>query len=330
MSEPSSPESPSPPATVLAPRRRLLDTTTGTRLDAYGPGEWGMLVAIALIFGSSFLLMDIGLDAFTPGVVSLARIGLGALTLAMIPRARRGRIEREDWTRVALLGIAWMGVPQLLFPIAQQWIASSVAGMINAAMPLTSAVWAAVLLRRLPGRGQVTGLLIGFAGIVAISVPEIPVGLGGDDGTALTALGTGLVVLAIVLYGLSANLAVGLQQRYGALPVLLRAQLAALVLVTPFGLAGVPGSRFEIGPALAMIPLGTLGTALAFVLMTTLIGRVGGPRGAVPTYFTPIVAIALGVALRGEDLHPLALIGTVLVLIGAWIATRREPARPAR
>ena len=312
-------------------RPRLLATSAGTNLEAFGTVEWGLLSAIALIWGSSFLLMEIGLRSLEPAVITLARIGFGALGLALVPRARRTHIAREDLPRVALLGLIWMAVPLSLFPIAQQWIDSSVAGMINAAMPLTTAAWATVLLGRAPGRRQLNGLLLGFTGIVAVSLPELP-GIAGM-GTPQTALGAGLVVLAVALYGLAANLAVPLQQRYGALPVLLRAQLFALVLVVPLGVWALPGSRFAWGPVLAMVPLGVLGTGLAFVLMATLVGRVGGPRGTVAIYFVPVVAIVLGATLLQERVHPLALLGTALVVIGAWATSRREggatpPAHP--
>jgi drug/metabolite transporter (DMT)-like permease len=308
-------------------RGPLLSTASGTNLEAFGGVEWALLSAVALIWGTSFLFMAIGLEAFAPTVVTLARVGLGAAALALVPRARGTRIHREHWPQVALLGVVWLGVPLLLFPVAQQWIDSSVAGMINAAMPLTTAVWSVALLRRLPARTQAVGLVVGFVGIVAVSLPELPGG-GTATGTARTALGTGLVFLAIVLYGLAANLAVPLQQRYGALSVLLRAQVAALVVVVPFGIAGLPHSRWAWGPALAMLPLGVLGTGLAFVLMATLVGRVGGPRGSVAIYFVPLVAIAAGVLFRDERVHVLALAGTVLVLAGAWITSRREALPP--
>ena len=307
-----------------APRQRLLQTAAGTRLEAFGPAEWGLLVVIATIWGSSFVLMEIGLEAFEPGLVSLLRVGLGALALLAVPRARRTSVAAADWPRVALLGVVWMGVPLLLFPLAQQWIDSSVAGMINGAMPLTVAAWSVVLLGRLPGRAQAVGLLVGFAGIVAISLPELPLGRLATSGTTLTALGTGLVFLATVLYGLAANIAVPLQQRYGSLAVLLRAQAVALVVIAPFGLAALPGSRFALGPALAMVPRGVLGTGLAFVLMATRVGRVGGPRGSIAIYFVPVVAMVLGVLALGEAIHPLAIAGTGLVLIGAWRTSRRE------
>jgi len=304
-----------PPATATA-RGRLLETGGGSRTGAFGVREWLLLSSVAVIWGSSFLLMDIGLEAFRPGVIAFARVGLGVVALALFPAARRG-IDRQDLPRVAFLGLIWMAVPLLLFPVAQQWIDSSVAGMLNGAVPLFGAAWAVVLLRRPLARAQTIGLVVGFAGVIAIFWPQV-------QGSQATTLGASLVVLAVVCYGLAVNLAVPLQQRYGSLPVLLRAQLVALVLLLPFGLWSLPGSRFEWKPALAMLPLGILGTGLALVLMTTLVGRVGGPRGAVATYFIPVVAIALGAVFLDERVASAALLGTALVVAGAWLTSRRE------
>ncbi len=297
-------------------RSTLPTTTRGTNSEAFGTAEWGLLAGVALIWGSSFVFMAIGLDAFNPGVITLTRIILGAMTLAVFPKARTA-IDKQDRARVFLLGIIWIGIPLMIFPIAQQWIDSSVAGMLNGAVPITAAIWATVLLRRLPGWRQLLGIGIGFLGVLAISAPEV-------GGSSASALGVGLVIVAIALYGLSTNIAVPLQQKYGALPVLFKAQLAALVIVIPFGLWQIPGSTWAWPSALAMIPLGALSTALAFVLMGTLVGRVGGPRGSVAIYFVPIVAVILGVLVRADTIEPIAIIGTALVLVGAWVTSRKE------
>jgi drug/metabolite transporter (DMT)-like permease len=301
---------------VQRTRSPLPPTSGGTHSDAFGWTEWGLLGGIALIWGSSFLLMAVGLEAFNPGVVTMARVGLGAATLALF-RQSRAPIDPGDRRRVALLGMIWIAIPLTLFPIAQQWIDSSVAGMLNGGMPIAAAAWATILLRRIPGWRQLLGIAIGFAGILAIFLPEM------QDSSATT-LGAALVIVAVVLYGLSANLAVPLQQRYGALPVLFRAQLAALVLVVPLGVIQIPGSTWQWNSALTMIPLGALSTGLAFVLISILVGRVGGTRGSVAIYFVPVVAIALGVLVLGEETVPLALVGTALVVLGAWITSRRE------
>lgn len=294
----------------------MVEGGAGTRSEAFGAAEWGLLAAVSLIWGSSFFLMDIALQSFRPGVIAAGRVILGAAAISLIPAARRP-IDREDLPRAAFLGVIWMGIPLSLFPIAQLWIDSSVAGMLNGAMPLATAAWAALLLRRPPAPLQIAGLVLGFAGIVAISWAQI-------QGSEATLLGTVLVLVAITLYGLAANTAVPLQQRYGSLPVLLRSQVAALIVVVPFGLFHLPGSHWSTEAALALIPLGALGTGMAFALMTTLVGRVGGPRGSVAIYFVPLVAMALGAIVLDETIARSAFIGTALVIGGAWLTSRRD------
>ena len=207
-----------------------------------------------------------------------------------------------------------MAIPFVLFAVAQQWIDSSLAGMINAATPLMVALVAALAVRQLPSRLQGAGLLLGFAGVVAISVPSV------GDGS--NALGVALVLLAAFLYGIAFNLTAPLQRRHGALPVIWRAQLVAVVLVLPAAIAGIPSSDVDVPSLLAVAALGALGTGLAFYWFASLIGSVGAPRGSITIYFVPVVAILLGATLRDEVLHPAALGGTALVLAGAWLTSR--------
>jgi drug/metabolite transporter (DMT)-like permease len=79
-----------------------------------------------------------------------------------------------------------------------------------------------------------------------------------------------------------------------------------------------------------VVALGAVGTGLAFAAMTSLVGRVGGPRGSVSIYLVPVVAILLGVLVLGEHVAPLALAGTALVILGAWLTSRRESPAPPR
>lgn len=294
----------------------VIATARGTRAEAFGPVEWGLLAGVGAMWGSSFVWIAMGLDAFGPGLVTFLRLALGAAVIAGFRKAWRP-VAREDLPRVALLGLTWMAIPLLLFPIAQQWIESSLAGMLNGAMPLFSALTAAILLRRAPGPLQLSGLLIGFGGVVLIAWPEA-------GGASATALGAGLIIVATMLYGLAANLAVPLQQRYGALPVVLRAQLVALVVTLPFGLAALPASRFAWPSAVAMLLLGAGGTGLAFIAFVTLVGRAGATRGAVAIYFVPVVATILGVAFRDETVEAVQLVGLALVLLGASLTSRKE------
>jgi len=300
-------------------RRPLIGTAHGTHREAFGPQEWALLAAIAAMWGSSFLFIEIGLEGFGPGLVAFGRVAVGALTLSLVPASRRP-VDRADLPRIALLGAVWMAAPLILFPIGQQWIDSSLAGMINGAVPIFAALTAAVLLRRVPPARQLAGIALGFVGVVGVLWPAA-------RGADATALGASLVLLAVLCYGVAVNLAVPLQQRYGALPVLFRAQLVALVLLAPAAPISLPSSDLAWSSAIAVAALGFFGTGWAFVAMTTLVGRVGATRGSVAIYFLPVVAIGLGVIFQDESVAAVSLFGTALVLAGAYLTSRREERR---
>ncbi len=300
----------------MTARARILATSAGTNLDAFSLGDWGLFWSIALIWGSSFLFIDIGLDAFQPGLVTWLRVALGAGVLWLAPRARR-RIEREDLPRVVALSVLWVGIPFTLFPIAQQWINSALTGMLNGALPLFAGTIAAILLRRIPRTPQLVGLAVGLSGVVAISAPSIREG-------ESEALGVALVLAAVLCYGFAVNIAAPLQQRYGSLPVMARMLGLASLWTAPLGLSSVAGSSFSWGPVLAVATLGVVGTGLAFVIMATLVGSVGSTRASFMTYVMPVVALVLGVVFRGDRVTTIALIGVVLVIAGAVLASRRE------
>lgn len=261
--------------------------------------------------------MDIGLEAFRPGLVTWLRVGLGAGSLWLIPRARAVRVEPEDWLRLGLLAVLWVAVPFTLFPIAQQYVNSAVAGMLNGATPIFTAVIAVSLLRRLPGARTLVGLASGFVGVVLIALPSA--GEGSSE-----ALGVVLIVVATVCYGLSLNLAPPLQQRYGSIPVMARLLGVATLLTTPFGLVGAVGSSFAWGSFLAVAAAGVVGTGIAFALFGRLVGRVGSTRSSFITYLIPVVAVVLGVAIRSDRVTPAALIGMVLATAGAFLASSRD------
>ena len=299
---------------------RLLVTSHGTNREAFSATDWGLFLSLSLIWGGSFLFMAIGLDAFHPGLVTWLRVGFGAAFMAILPQARRTSIPSEDRIRVRSLGALWIALPLTLFPIAQQWIDSAVAGMLNGAMPIFTAVLATILLKSLPGRLQMLGLLIGFAGIIAIALPSA-----GEGTTA--AIGVILVLVATVCYAFAVNMVAPLQQAYGALAVIARVQWVAAVLVTPYGIYGLANSSFAWPSLFAMLAVGFLGTGLAFVMMARLAGSVGPTRSAFITYVIPVVALALGVIFRDEIVSPVAIVGVGLVIAGALLASRRETQR---
>jgi drug/metabolite transporter (DMT)-like permease len=296
---------------------QLLESGTGPPLHlAFSSTDWLRLAGVALTWGSSFVWIEVALDSFAPTFITFLRILLGASSLVFFRKAR-APVRREDLPATALLGLLWIAAPFLLFPIAQQWIDSSLAGMLNGSMPIFAGIVAALVLRRWPPAKTLVGIGVGFAGVVAVSWPAV-------EDSSSTFLGAALVVLATMFYGIAVNIAVPLQARNGTLPVLLRAQLVALAITLVPGIFGALDSSFSWASLGAMLPLGFLGTGLAFVWMSRLVGRVGAARGSVTIYFIPVVAIVLGAVFRNESIAAISLVGTALVLTGAFLASRMQ------
>ena len=97
--------------------RKILSTSEGVNRDAFSPLDWILFLSVALIWGSSFLLMDIGLEAFEPGLITLLHVGLGAAALWLVPAAWSTHIDRADWPRLVALSVVWVAVPYTLFPL---------------------------------------------------------------------------------------------------------------------------------------------------------------------------------------------------------------------
>jgi drug/metabolite transporter (DMT)-like permease len=298
----------------------VTDTATSARRGGFAPLDWGLLLGAAGIWGASFLFTAEALEAFEPGLVTLCRVGFGLLTLSLVPGSRRP-VDPSDHNRIRLLGLTWMAFPLTLFPLAQQWIDSSLTGMLNSAMPLLTVIVTALLFHGPVRRPQVVGVGVGLVGILMMGLPTASAG-------DTNALGVLLVVTAVGSYGIAVNLAGPLQQKYGALPVLVRALRFAFVLVLPFGLFGLSGSSFQASSLLACVALGAGGTGIAFVLSANLAGRQGPIASAIVTYLMPVVSVALGVALRDETVSAWELGGCAVVLVGAWVASLGS--RPAQ
>ena len=293
----------------------MSSTGIGSRDGAFAATDWAIIGALALIWGSAFMWIAIGLDSLAPGVVAWLRVVLGAVALLLIPRSRR-RIDRADWKGVVIIAIAGNAAPALLFAVAEQELDSAVAGMITSATPVATLVLAFSLGNRAVTRGQVLGLVAGFVGVAAMAAPDVL-------GANAPVVEVGLVLLAVLGYATVNNVVVPLQQRYGGLVVVAQAQALAALMLTPFGLAGLRSSEFDLGPVLAIVFLGIVGTGFSRVLSATLVGRVGPQRGSVVAYFVPAVAIVLGVMVRGESIEAVQIIGLGFVLVGAALSSRR-------
>jgi drug/metabolite transporter (DMT)-like permease len=275
---------------------------------------WLLLVVPGLIWGASFLFIAEGLRSICPNGVCFVRILIGFATLACFPSARKP-VARADWGKVAWLGLLWFAFPLTMFPFAEQRVSSALTGMLNGANPLFATLVAAYVARRAPSHGVSVGLAVGMAGAFLIALPAM------DDGQSST-IGIGLILVALVSYGIALSIARSLQQQYGAVPVIWRAQAVALLLTAPLGIPDLLAAHWTPVPLLSMIALGAFGTALANVAMASAAGRFGAARASSTTFLIPVVALILGVVLRNEQVALLSVLGCLICLSGAWLMKR--------
>ena len=299
-------------------RSAVIASADAENAGQFSGGDWGLFLGVSLIWGASFLLIAEALESLTPGVITLGRVGFGAVALwaLRLRRPASTRVSREDRKQIILLSFLWVAVPFTLFPLAQEHINSAVTGLLNGATPVFAGVVSAILVRVVPGGMQRLGILIGFAGVVLIS-------LGSSSGGSTEVLGVVLVLVATVCYGFAINIAPPLQARYGAVVTMSEVLGFATIWVLPFGLVSLPDAEFAAGPVVAVVFLGAIGTGMAYWIMATLVGRVGGIRASFITYLIPVVSLVLGVTIRNDTVTAITIAGAVLTLGGAFIASRR-------
>lgn len=280
--------------------------------------DWLLLVIPGVIWGASFLFIAEALEAVGPNGLTLFRLLIGCATLALVPGTWKS-VELRDWASIAVLGVVWMAFPLSLFPHAEERVSSAVTGMLNGAGPLFVAIVASTLTRKLPSRNVALGLLVGVAGTGFIALPAI------HEGRSSTA-GVLMILVALVSYAFAINIAQPLQHKYGALPVIWRAQAVAVVLTAPLGARELLDAQWTRGSLLAILALGVFGTGIAFVVMATAAGRVGPTRASAAVFLIPGVALFLGVVVRHETVALLSVLGCAVCVGGALLMRRAQTA----
>jgi drug/metabolite transporter (DMT)-like permease len=225
----------------------------GTQSEGFRLLDWGHVGLTAVIFGSAFLWIALALRSLSPGVIGFSRVALGAGVLLLFSQARI-LPHRKDWTRIVIAGCLGQAAPAILFAMAEQRISS--------------------VTRHLPTPTRIVGLSIGFIGIGLLSLPAL-------RGAGAEVAGVAMVLLAVLGYSSASMIYAPLQQRYGALAVVMWTLAVASVVLLPFGIVGLDDSSFELLPVVALVILGVLGTGVARSLMVAAIGRLGSVRAAI-------------------------------------------------
>jgi len=280
---------------------------------------------LAALWGASYLFIKVALDdGIDPIFIVFARIALGALVL--VPIAIRWDAVsslRGRFTAITFMTIVQVTVPFLLITYGEQYIASSLTGILVSAAPIFTVLLAVRFDDEERPRGIAAGgVVMGILGVVLL----FGVDLSGDA----KALAGGLMVLLASLgyaigglylkHRLRGVPAVGIAASTMVIGTLLLAPAALFVLPSE-----VPGAKV-VGSLLA---LGAGGTGIAFLIFYTLIAGIGPGRASLVAYMAPGFAVLYGVWLMDEPLTAGAVIGLVLILAGSWVAAEgRLPGQP--
>jgi len=280
---------------------------------------------LALLWGSSFLLIAVALEGLSPAQIVLARMCVGALVLLAIVRVQGLGLPRERglWGHFAVAAVIANLIPYFLFAWAERTTPSSVAGALNATTPLfTLGLSVGLGQERRSTGARLAGLVVGFLGALVVLAPWQEAGPLGTRAGQLACLA------AAFSYAVSYVYVGRFITGRGFAPLALSAgQLvtgAALLLVASPLYAGTPVAATPQVIA-AVLALGALGTGLAYLLNYRLITDEGPTIASTVSYFLPVVAVILGVVVLDEPLTWNLAAGGALVLLGVALAQERLP-----
>ena len=278
--------------------------------------DWVTFWTLGLIWGSSFLWIKIALDNVGPFTLVAWRLLIGVAGLALVVLFRRPTFPRgrRIYGLLALLGVTNTALPFLLISWGEQSIDSAVASILNGTVPLFAMVFAHFALQddRMT-RARVAGLILGFLGVIVLMSGDLVPGEVRTGG-----LGQLAILVASILYAFSTVFA--RKNLHGLSPVV--QSFVPLVVADLFIWTGAVAIEAPVlAPTsgltwFALVWLGLLGSCVAYLLLFTLLHRVGPTRTTMVTYVFPVVGLVLGIVFLQEPVTPSLLIGAAMVVAG--------------
>ena len=289
------------------------------------PRQVGLLAALAAIWGGSYLLIKYALEGFSAPMIVWGRTALAALVLLIALRGSvRGALAdmrgRPLWALV--LGTVSVVAPFLLITFGEHEVPSGLTAVLISPAALFVALFAPFIdpSERI-GRSQAVGMLAGLAGVALVVGVE-----------SISTFGQFLGALAMV--GAAAFYALGgfvVKRRYGRLTSMQTSFVSlsvASIVTLPIAAATAPTEAPGLGAVAAVIALGVVGTAIAFVIFYKLIAEVGAGRASLVSYLAPGVALFYGAVFLDEAITIAAIAGLALILGGVALASRPRRRRP--
>jgi len=277
---------------------------------------WLLFAAMAVIWGIPYLLIKVAVGELAPASLVLLRTTVAATILAPLAIARgdiRPLLPRWRW--VLAYTFVEVAAPWILLSDAERRLSSSLAGLLIAGVPLVGAllVWLIGGDDR-PDPRRVIGLIVGLIGVGLVVGLDVAT----DDLFAV-----GEVGLVVIGYAIGPMIVTKRLQGSPAVGVVAASLALTALAYAPLGIAQLPAHVPSAAVLASVAILGSVCTAVAFLLFFALIAEVGPVRSTVITYFNPAVAIVLGVLLLHEAFTAGIAIGFTLIAAGSFFATRR-------
>ena len=279
-------------------------------------------LALGLVWGCSFIFIELGLVFLSPFGVTFVRCALGAITLMIFAKARKVGLPKGKsiWRKLWVVAMLLNVVPGVLFAFAQQYITSALAGIINATTPLMTLIFMLLIFREEKiKREQVYGLLIGALGVM--TVMGVWKELGDNQLIGVIAL-----LIAVSCYGASYP-----YSTRNVIPLRLKPEalatgqllMASVTLLPLFIFDGFSSNNYETKSIIAMLCLGIFGSGFAYIWNFSVTAAAGSAIGSTVTYITPVVAVIVGWLYLNEEIAWHEPVGALVVIIGALLSQGR-------
>lgn len=283
--------------------------------------KWYLLIFLGCVWGSSFLLMKLGLKGVNPIQMGSLRILFAAAFLIVVGFKQISKIPLYKWKYIALTSMFGTFLPVYLFAIALSKIDGSVSSILNSLTPLNTLLVGILFFKMDVQRRQIFGVIIGFIGCVLLVL------FGEGENTTENYYYALLVVLASVFYGINVNL---IKKYLSDLKPLTISTGNFIVMLFPALLVLYFSDFFEIAHEQKVITslgyiaiLGIVGTGLSNILFFKLIQLSSPVFASSVTYLIPVVAILLGYFVMNETLNIVQGIGASVVLLGVYFSSKK-------
>jgi drug/metabolite transporter (DMT)-like permease len=283
---------------------------------------WLLFAAMSVVWGIPYFFIKTALADYPPVALVFGRVALAALIL--LPLALRGGAAaslRGKLRPLAFLGLIAICIPFCMVAEGERHISSSLTGLLISTEPAMIAVLSLWIHRsETVDRTRFAGMLLGMGGVAVLLGSNV-----GSGGLQNVLIGTGLVLGATLSYSVSAILVKRVFAEVPSLHVAAGMLAFSTLLLAPFAVFQLPHHVPGLSATLAVVMLGTVCTALAYIAFFALIFKAGPARATVVAYLNPAIAVLLGVGFLHEPCDALTIAGLLIVLAGSWISTNGLP-----